>query len=107
MPSRNGSVTAVCGVCGDPLPAGRARAWCSDACRQAAWRRRHQPAATPAHLPARRPSKPGSVYECGDCGTRLLGQQRCDCGAFMHRIGRGGMCPSCDEPVAVEELLQP
>ncbi len=107
MPSRNGSVTAACGVCGNPLPAGRARAWCTDACRQAAWRRRHQPAATPAQLPASRPAKTGTIYECGACGTRLLGAQRCDCGTFMHRIGRGGLCPCCDEPVAVEELLQP
>ena len=62
---------------------------------------------TPAPLPASRPRKNSTVYECGDCGTRLLGAQRCDCGTFMHRIGTGGLCPSCDEPVAIEELLQP
>ncbi len=40
-PSRNGTVTASCGVCDAPLPTGRQRLWCSDACRQSAWRRRH------------------------------------------------------------------
>src|SRR5205814_1504204 len=69
MPSRNGSVTAGCLVCGEPLPAGRARTTCSDACRQAAWRRRHQPALTPPPLPAGRPRKPTTVYECPACGT--------------------------------------
>ncbi len=108
MPSRNVSVTATCGACAGPLPAGRARDWCSDACRQSAWRRRHQPAVTAPELPPARPRKPGTVYECADCGTRQLGQQRCeDCGVFMHRVGPGGLCPCCDEPVAYTELLQP
>ena len=108
MPSRNGSVTATCGVCGGPLPAGRARAWCSDACRQAAWRRRHQPIVASPALPATQPRKPATVYECADCGRRLLGEQHCtDCGTFMHRIGPGGTCPSCDEPIAFSELARP
>lgn len=77
-PSRNVSVTARCGVCDGPLPAGRTRTWCSDACRQAAWRRRHQPGLPTPVLPAVRPRKPGTVYECASCGTRQLGQQRCD-----------------------------
>ena len=107
MPSRNGSVTAGCGVCGGDLPAGRARAWCSDACRQAAWRRRHQPAATPDPVPPTRPAKDGTVYECDACGIRLLGQQQCDCGAFMRRVGRGGNCPHCEEAVAISDLVDP
>jgi len=108
MPSRNGSVTATCGVCGGPLPSGRTRAWCSDACRQAAWRRRHQPVAAPPELPAARPRRQATVYECAGCGTRLLGEQRCEqCATFMHRVGPGGTCPSCDEPIATSELVQP
>jgi len=108
VPSRNGSVTATCGACGRPLPTGRARAWCSGACRQAAWRRRHQPAPTPPELPPAQPRKASTVYECTECGTRLVGQQRCDqCGTFMQRVGPGGPCPCCDEPVAISELLQP
>jgi hypothetical protein len=39
------SVTAPgCAACGAPLPAGRSRRFCSPACRQAAFRRRHQSA---------------------------------------------------------------
>ena len=104
MPSRNVCVTASCPVCGRPLPPGRARRWCSDACRQAAWRRRHRrPDYQP--LPAAQPKKPVTVYECSECGTRLLGEQRCECGSFMRRVGVGGLCPCCDEPVTVDELL--
>ena len=111
MPPRNDSRndTAACPACGQPFtPAGRRR-WCSDACRQAAWRRRH-PAAPPgsaaAVLPPARPARDHTIYECGDCGQRYLGQQRCqDCGTFCRRIGSGGPCPHCDEPVAVNDLI--
>ncbi len=107
-PSRNATVTARCAACGGPLPAGRVRTWCSDACRQAAWRRRHSPSPTTVQLPSIRPRSTGTVYECPDCDTRLLGGQRCeDCGTFMRRLGPGGLTPCCDEPVTVDELLQP
>ena len=108
MALRNGSVTAACGVCGRPLPAGRPRRWCSDGCRQAAWRRRHARLddQLPPPLPARVARKTRTVYECLECGTRLLGEQRCEaCGTFMRRVGVGGLCPCCDEPVAIDELL--
>jgi hypothetical protein len=37
---------------------------------------------------------------------RELGIQRCDdCGIFMARVGIGGLCPHCDEPLAVAELV--
>lgn len=107
MASRNGTITPACLVCDGQLPPGRSRVTCSDACRQALWRRRHQPEVTPPTLPPGQPRKPHTVYECADCGTRLLGQQRCECGAFMRRVGPGGVCPCCDEPVTFEELLDP
>ncbi len=108
IPSRNGSVTDRCLACGGPLPAGRPRRTCSDACRQAVWRRRHQPARAAAQaLPAAQRTKDRTVYECPACGTRLLGQQHCDCGSFMRRLGPGGLSPCCDEPTTVEELLDP
>jgi DNA polymerase II large subunit len=48
-----------------------------------------------------------TVYEC-DCGARAVGRQRCtECGTFMRRVGIGGACPHCDEPVAVVELVGP
>lgn len=77
MPSRNDSrndTGATCGVCGEVFtPLGRRR-WCSDACRQAAWRRR-QPTPPPplAAFPPARSRKDTTVYECPECDTRQLG----------------------------------
>jgi hypothetical protein len=107
-PSRDDGVTvagAVCPVCGAPFrPAGRRR-FCSAACRQAAWRRRHPAPPPPAPAPAPRAA---AVYECPACGARLLGEQRCpDCNRFCRRVGPGGRCPHCDEPVAVADLVTP
>jgi hypothetical protein len=73
MASRSTSVTATCCICQGPLPPGRPRRTCSDACRQAAWRQRHQPKPPTPTLPANRPRKPATVYECPDCQTKLLG----------------------------------
>ena len=108
MPPRNAAVTANCGLCGSPFPTGHPRRWCSDACRQAAWRRRHQTTSVSPvpELPLARSRKTGTVYACPDCDTRLLGEQRCECGTFMRRLGPGGLCPCCDEPVTVDELLE-
>ena len=105
-PSRNGSVTPSCLACGGPLPAGRPRATCSDRCRQALWRRRHQSPPALADLPPAGVSrKHATVYECPECEARLVGEQRCECGAFMRRLGRGGYSPCCGEVITVEELL--
>lgn len=107
-PSRNTSVTATCSICHAPLPAGRLRRTCSDACRQAAWRQRHQPQPATLALPANRPRKPSTVYECPDCDAKLLGTQICPtCNTFMRRLGLGGTCPCCDEPVTLDELINP
>jgi hypothetical protein len=106
-PSRNDAVTIPCPVCATPFVAAGKRRYCRDACRVAAHRRRTGAAASrvlgPAPPPPRRPV---TVYECDSCGTRLLGEQRCeDCATFMRRVGVGGLCPCCDEPVTVDELL--
>ena len=105
------SVTATvtdkgCHACGGPLPDGRAdRRFCSAACRQRAYRTR---AGAGALMPARRPPRAATVYECPQCELRLLGQQRCpDCNVFCRRVGVGGPCPHCDEPVAVADLVAP
>lgn len=46
------------------------------------------------------------VYACPSCDTRFLGEQRCpDCGLFGRRVGPGGLCPHCEEPVALADLL--
>ena len=102
-PSRNDAVTIACPCCARPfVPTGRRR-FCSDACRQAAWRRRHPLAVPP--IPDRSP-RPTTVYVCPTCDARFLGEQRCpDCNTFARRLGPGGPCPHCDEPVAVTDLL--
>ena len=105
IPSRNVCVTDSRWVCGKPLPIGRQRKTCSDACRQAAWRRRHQNIDEHPGLPVMQPRKSSTVYECPSCEIRLLGEQRCECGTFMRRVGLGGLCPCCDEPITVEELI--
>ena len=104
---RNVNVTErQCAVCQGPLPAGRARQWCSDACRQAAYRNRHTPAVTAPVIPAKTPRRPHTIYQCPNCDARTLGSQRCDeCNIFMTRIGYGGTCPCCDEPITFDELL--
>lgn len=120
-PSDNDGVTMarmICSVCGRAFrPAGRRR-FCSDACRQAAWRRRHSspgtsaaeagrlPSLPPSPEAAPRPARSATVYECPSCGTRYLGEQRCpDCRQFCRRVGPGGRCPHCDEPVAISDLI--
>jgi predicted amidophosphoribosyltransferase len=106
-PSRDDAATMPCPVCERPFePFGRRR-YCCDGCRRKAWARRHQSPVAPVVVPgpgwARRPV---TVYECGHCGTRAPGVQRCEeCGAFMARIGVGGYCPECDAPVAVADLI--
>jgi len=105
VPSGDVSVTASCVACAGPLPSGRARQYCSPACRQDAYRRRHQPARPSANLPARRSPRDVTVYACGECESRYLGEQWCpDCNRPCQRLGAGGTCPSCEEVILSEEL---
>jgi hypothetical protein len=102
--SRDEPVT-TCGLCGKPLAAGQ-RQWCSNAHRQAAYRRRHQSDRIAAALPPPRSRRETSVYECPDCEARFAGSQYClDCHIFARRVGPGGSCPHCDEAVAVSDLI--
>ncbi|MBI4213856.1 MAG: hypothetical protein HY534_06045 [Chloroflexi bacterium] len=60
----------------------------------------------PEAMVTERATRATTVYECPSCETRFLGEQRCpDCGIFCGRIGPGGLCPHCDEPVALADLL--
>ena len=101
----------ACPVCQTPITSARAR-YCSDACKQRAYRLR-QTDGTPldrdaltTDLRARHALVAQTVYECPACETRLLGEQRCpECQQFCRRIGPGGRCPHCDEPVALADLL--
>ena len=105
IPSRNDGVTVPCPVCGAPVAAAGRRRYCSDACRQAGYRRRHGGPDGPPELPPRRPRRPVTVYVCASCDARYLGDQRCpECNRFCAAVGIGGSCPACDEPVAYAEL---
>lgn len=106
IPSRDEDGTTHCPVCARGFtPTGR-QAYCSTACRKTAFRRRQQQPGPVITVPTAQPRRPITIYECPDCGERLLGEQRCaDCGTFTRRIGIGGCCPNCDEPVAITDLI--
>lgn len=105
-PSRDDDGTTRCPVCHRSFtPTGR-QTYCSTTCRKTAFRRRHQQGAAAVTAPAARPRRDYTVYECPDCGERLLGQQRCEaCHTFARRIGIGGPCPNCDAPIAITDLI--
>lgn len=101
-PVRNDDATMACAARGTVFRRSGRRRHCSDACRQAAWWRRGQAPVAPLV------AKPDTVYECPSCEARFLGEQRCEeCNTFARRLGPGGPCPCCEEPVAVSELLGP
>ena len=103
----------ACPICQTGTVPTRAR-YCSDACKQRAYRLRRT-AVVPTDLPTlaaqprRRPDLVShTVYECPTCETRLLGERHCpDCHIFCRRLGLGGPCPHCDEPVLLAEILPP
>jgi predicted RNA-binding Zn-ribbon protein involved in translation (DUF1610 family) len=98
-PSRDDPATMNCPTCQATFtPAGR-QIYCSTPCRKTAFRRRHQNPSTAITVPAARPRRDYTIYECPDCGERLHGRQRCDqCGSFARRIGIGGPCPTATNP---------
>ena len=101
-------VTMTCPVCGCAfIPVSR-QLFCSHACRAVAYRRRRTAARPRLVLPAGARRVATTIYECDGCGARAVGQQYCvECSTFMHRIGPGGACPHCDEPVAIVDLIGP
>src|ERR1700674_1637549 len=102
--SRNDDgTTTACATCGRAFRRIGRQRFCAAACRQTAWRRRHP---TPlASVPPRSP-QPSTVYACPACENRYLGEQYCaDCRRFCRRVGPGGLCPACDEPIALADLL--
>jgi hypothetical protein len=113
--SRDGSGAPAgarpCPVCATPVPSARAR-YCSAACKQRAYRRRGATAAAALTPPAGTPARLGdraahTLYECPTCEARSLGERRCpDCHRFCRKLGPGGACPHCDEPILLAELLE-
>jgi len=90
----------ICPVCDNQFtPSGRRR-YCSDACKQRAWRAGQDQQTIPAKI-----ARIDTVYICTQCETRYLGERRCpDCNLFTKRLGPGGPCPHCDEPVAISDI---
>ena len=97
---RDDTATTTCPVCDVGFePEGRQR-FCSTGCRQTAWRRRRLAPVEPVV------ARSDTVYVCPSCEARYLGEQRCDeCNTWCRRLGPGGLCPCCDEPVALADLL--
>ena len=100
-----------CPVCQAAITSARAR-YCSDACKQRAYRLRQTDRipvdldALTADLRRRGDLAARTVYECPICEARFLGAQRCpDCHVFCRRLGLGGPCPHCDDPVTLADLL--
>ena len=93
----------TCRVCARPLASTRAR-YCSPACRQRSFRLRHVQLSSVdeprlrAELRRRRTLMAHTVYECGVCGERSVGQQRCvQDNIFGKALGLGGSCTECDQ----------
>ena len=99
-PVRDDAATTTCPVCAMAFtPEGRQR-FCSTRCRQAAWRLERAAPVAPIV------TKSDTVYQCPDCESRYLGEQRCDdCNTWCVRLGPGGLCPCCDEPVAIADIV--
>src|SRR5688500_10815102 len=100
-----------CPVCTATPPSRRAR-YCSVACKQRAYRLRQiDVTATDAGLLATELKRLGelvahTIYECLDCGERFVGERRCpDCHRFCRKLGLGGCCPDCQQPVLLADLL--
>jgi len=75
IPLRDDGGTIRCPVCTTAFaPAGR-QLFCSSVCRHTAWRRAHQAPRIPIVVPPGTPRRPLTVYECGDCGERAVGEQ--------------------------------
>jgi hypothetical protein len=102
----------TCLVCTRPPASARAR-YCSPACRQRSFRLRRVPVESiadrrlRAELKRRGALVAHTVYECGQCGERLVGERRCSaCNVFCRALGLGGRCAECDQPIVLAELLE-
>ncbi len=88
-------------------PSGR-QVYCTPACRQKAYRDRSTTSDLHSLVPTppRRSRREVTVYQCPDCDQPYLGEQWCpDCQRPCLRLGYGGNCPHCDEPVSIDQLL--
>jgi hypothetical protein len=107
-PTRNDiETTTACPVCRHPFTPIRRQRYCSPDCRQAAWRARHPDPTPPPPVMAgpRITRRDITIYQCPACEGRYLAQQWChDCNKPCTRVDIGGLCPHCDEPVAISDI---
>lgn len=101
-----------CPVCGEWFQAAGRGRYCSQACRQQAYRLRQertremQMEAWMQQLERRSALLLQTVYECPGCEQRFLLTRRCpDCNLMCRKLGLGGNCPHCDEIALVTELI--
>jgi RecJ-like exonuclease len=102
-----GVTAALCPVCQGMFAQTGRQLYSIKLCRDTANRRRKQATSQPVKPPTARPRGAVTVYECEGCGARSLGSPRCEeCRTFMRKAGLGGLCPHCEEPVTVTDLLR-
>jgi ribosomal protein L32 len=104
--------TRACPVCGGTPPSNRS-VYCKPACKQLAYRLRHQSLAAVdtgiirKQLQRQRLLVAHTVYQCPSCGEQSLGERRCsECGLFGRSVGLGGNCPGCDSVILLADLLE-
>jgi hypothetical protein len=105
--------TRACPVCG-ATPRSSRSVYCEKAaCKQRAYRLRHQSQAPVDTAVLRKQLQRKSllvdhtVYECPSCQERFLGERRCpDCHLFARAVGLGGSCPDCETVILLADLLE-
>lgn len=98
----------LCPVCWTPFTRVGRQRYCTEACRKTAWTRRHATTAavTEPVVPQGIRRRDVTIYACPTCETRYHGEQWChDCNQPCTRVGLGGLCPHCAEPVAISDLI--
>ena len=98
----------LCPVCWTAFTRVGRQRYCTDACRKTAWTRRHATTArvTEPVVPQGIRRRDVTIYACPTCETRYHGEQWChDCNQPCTRVGLGGLCPHCAEPVALTDLI--
>lgn len=101
----HGRAPATCPVCQGQFAGPGNKLFCSKLCRDTDYRRRKQSKSRPINIQLARPRRV-TVYQCDGCKQRSLDTQRCQgCGTCMRKVGLGGLCPHCDQPVTVVDVL--
>jgi len=106
--TRTDSSPLLCPVCWTPFTRVGRQRYCTDTCRKTAWTRRHATTAavTEPVVPQAIRRRDITIYACPTCETRYHGEQWChDCNKPCTRVGLGGLCPHCAEPVALTDLI--